>query len=353
MPEKPPAETPTFEEIGEAERLRRQLSEARRQLRDSALASAEESAIINALQELVPARAEVPPARLSKLGRGVMKMSGVLDLGDWHYGERITARSTGNVAQYNPEIAKERFDYTIDEAIRLGKFHGIRDVTVIGGGDMISGNIHDDLNRNNEMMTIAQTLECSEMVYGGLEKLCQSFPQVRFIGVSGNHARTEKIPFFNHKQTENLDYMLYKILEMKGKDQRNLKFETPESFWKVFEAGGRDFLTMHGDTNKQQNSMGISFYAIEKDIKKFQGLALTGAIPHFNDMITHHLHTAAAIPVGEAMVYINGAGKGMDDYSLAGTRPPAEARQRFLAVGGGAVQADHLISLGHIGRPTQ
>lgn len=344
-------EPQTFEELGEVGLLKKQLAETRKQLRESAVLSAGERAVVNALEELIPARKEVPPAKLRKLGGGVMKMGGILDLGDWHYGEVISARSTGNVAQYSPEIARKRFDYTIEEATRLGKFYRISDIHVILGGDMISGNIHDDLNRNNEMMTIAQTLESSEMVYNGLEKLCQGYEQVTVYGVSGNHPRTERIPFYNHKQTENLDYMLYMILKEKGKHQPNLNFAIPESFWTIFDVEGRGFLTMHGDTNKQQNSMGISFYSVEREMRKWKGMAGDGTIPHYNDLITHHLHTAAAIPIGESMVYINGSGKGMDDYSLAGARPPSPPQQRYLAVGEGRVQADHLINLSHIGKP--
>lgn len=337
--------------LGQNEKLRTENQKLWQLVKERSAADEHTQSIIATLQELVPARPEVPPARLRKLGRGVLRTAGILDLGDWHYGEVVDAEATGGVACYDTEIAKARFDFTIDEAIRLGRFYGINHLDVVLGGDMISGNIHDDLNRHNEVMVIEQTLGMAEVAYGGLEKLCQAFAKVRVHGVSGNHARMEKIPYFKQKQVENLDYMMYKLLEHKGRDQANLEFNIPRSFWTIFETEGRRFLTMHGDTNRHQNSMGISFYAVEKELRKWQGMAHTGTIPHFHDIISHHLHTAATIPVGEAIAWINGSGKGQDEYTQAGTRPPSRAQQRFLAVGEGAVRGSHLIDLEHIGKP--
>lgn len=336
----------TYQPDGQVELLKRQLAEARKSLRERAMVDAGHMAIVNALHELVPVRPEVESGKLQKIGRGVIPASGILDIGDVHFGELVSARSTGGIAEYSPDIARERYDHTIDEAIRLGKQHKIRSIWMIGGGDMISGNIHDDLNRNNEMMTVGQTLEGAEMIYGGLEKLCQAFPDVNFVGVSGNHARTEKIPFFNHKQTESMDYMLYEICRLKGKDQPNLTFHTPESFYKVIEVEDRKILTMHGDTIKQQNSMGLPYYGFFKEYWKWGNMR--DSVGDFQDMMFHHFHTPTRLNMGNNNLFVNGALKGKDDYSLAGSRLPAPASQRFLTVAGGEIDADYLISSEHI-----
>ena len=342
---------PTYKELSQNERLKQQNRELKKQLGELMLADARTDALVEAIQTEVAVREPVPPARLKKLGRGVMQMGGVLDLGDWHYGEVVDAKATGGTHQYNTEIAKERFDYTIDEAIRLAQMYEIQELDVVLGGDMISGNIHTDLERHNEVMTIEQTLGMAEVTYSGLEKLCQAFAEVRVHGVSGNHARMDKVPYFKKKQVENLDYLMYKICEQKGKDQPNLKFNIPESIWTVFETQGRAFLTLHGDTNRHQNSMGISFYSLEKFLRTFALEGYVGNIPKFDDMITHHLHTAADIPVGELTIFVNGSGKGPDEYSGGGLRPQSRAQQRFLAVGAGKVVGSHLIDLEHIGKP--
>lgn len=334
--------------LGQNEKLKKENAKLWKHIKETAHAEEQTQLILDALVELIPVRAEVPPARLQKTGREAIRLSGIIDIGDVHYGEVVTARSTGGVAEYSPDIAQKRFDHVVDEVIARGKHNKIRSLWVIGGGDMISGDIHDDLSRSNEMMQVEQTLEMSEMMYGGLEKFCQAFPEVNFVGVSGNHARGYRVPFYNRKQIENYDYILYKMLEAKGSRQKNLNFHTPESFWTVFKVEDRNFLTMHGDTNKQQNSMSISFYSIWREMQKWKGMAKDKLIPDFDDWITHHLHTPASIQMGASTVFINGSLKGIDDYSLAGTRPPVPASQRFLTIGGREVVNDQLISVEHI-----
>lgn len=341
-------ETDSYQPDGQVELLKRQLSETRRQLRDRSVVDAGSLAIAEAIRDVVPTRPPVPRGRAPKVTGNRLPVAGILDLGDWHYGEVVDLDSTGGVYKYNPEIAAERYDHTVNEAIQLGREHRIGELVVILGGDMISGNIHDDLNRTNESMIVNQTLEMSEIVAGGMDKISSAFKLIRALSVSGNHPRLEKIPHFKHKQTENMDYMLDAIVQLMTKKQDNLEWLTRKSFWNNFEVEGRRFLTMHGDTNKQQNSMGISFYAIEKELRKYMGLVNDGTMPHFHDMIGHHQHTLAAIPVGGAMYYLNGSGKGGDEYSLAGSRPPSPARQRFLAVSQGKVVADRAIELSHI-----
>ena len=332
----------TYEQLGEIERLKKRLAIVQKMLKESAGGDAEESFIAMAIRESVASRPEVPVARLRKLGKGVLRTSGILDIGDIHYGELVTARSTGGVAEYSPEIARARFDYTVDEAIRLGKEHKISSMWVIGGGDMISGDIHDDLSRSNEIMPIEQTLDCAEMMYGGLEKLCQAFPEVNFVGVSGNHPRMYRVPFYNRKQIESLDYMLYKMLEVKGKNQPNLNFHTPESFWTIIEVEQRRFMVMHGDTIKQQNSMSLPWYGMWKEFMKWGNMR--DQVGEFDDMMLHHFHQPTRIGMGNNSLFVNGSLKGKDDFSLAGTRLPAPAAQRFMTVGGGEVLADYMIS---------
>jgi hypothetical protein len=339
----------TYEELGEVERLKKRLAIVQKMLKESATEDAEETAIARAIRESVAARAEVPPARARKLGANIIKAAGILDIGDVHYGELVTDRSTGGVAEYSPEIAQARFDYTIEEAIKIGKHNKIQSLWFIMGGDMISGDIHDDLSRSNEVMPIEQTLDCAEMMYGGLERLCQEFPEVNVLGVSGNHARMYRKPFFNRKQIESLDYILYKMVEAKGLNQKNLSFHTPESFYTTIEVEKRKFLIMHGDTIKQQNSFSLPFYGMWKEFMKWKAMEDTAG--EFDDMIVHHNHIPVALTIGEGMYYGNGALKGKDDFSLAGTRLPAPAAQRMLIVGDGKVLSDHLIESEYIGKP--
>lgn len=351
METSPTGRPKTYEEMGEVERLKRELADARKQLREAAVADSGSLAIAQALREVVPSRPRVPVARPRKRPPSATSYSGILDISDVHYGEVVDADSTNGMWQYNMDIARQRFDYTTDEAIDIGRFANIGKLTLILGGDLISGKIHDDLERTNEVMVMEQALDFSDVAYAQIEKLVQSFPEIEVISVAGNHPRLYDRPYFKHKQVENFDYLIAKMLEQKGKNQKGLHFTTPKSFWTVFESEGRLFMTMHGDTNKQQHSQGISFYAVEKELRKWWGMGNREERPQFDDIISHHLHTLAAIPVGYSVAWINGSMKGGDEYTQAMTRPPSAAQQRMLITSRGEVKSDHAIKLDQIGKP--
>lgn len=336
---------------GENERLKQLLAEERRARRDLLLSGAASTAIAQAIRDVVPLRPSVPVARPHKRDLLKRSYSGILDISDVHYGEVVDAEATGGMWQYNMAVAEERFNHTVDQVIDIGRFARIGKMSVILGGDLLSGKIHDDLERTNEVMVMEQALDFSDVAYSQIEKLVQSFPEIEVISVSGNHPRLYDRPYFKHKQVENFDYLIAKMLEEKGKKQKGLSFITPKSFWTVFETEGRLFMTMHGDTNKQQHSQGISFYAVEKELRKWWGMGNRTERPQFDDIISHHLHTLATIPVGYSMAYINGSMKGGDEYTQAMTRPPSPAQQRMLIVSGGEVKSDHAIKLDHIGKP--
>ena len=342
-------ETPP-EDYGEIGHLKKQLYDTRKELKEARASNAQDSAFAQALREVMPSRPTVPVARPSKRTASKASYSGILDISDVHYGEVVDAHSTNGMWQYNMAIAQERLDYTVNQAIDIGRFANIGKLTLVLGGDLISGKIHDDLERTNEVMVMEQALDFSDVAYAQLEKLVQSFPEIEVISVAGNHPRLYDRPYFKHKQVENFDYLIAKMLEQKGKNQKGLHFTTPKSFWTVFESEGRLFMTMHGDTNKQQHSQGISFYAVEKELRKWWGMGNRSERPQFDDLITHHLHTAATIPIGYSKAYINGSMKGPDEYTQAMTRAPAPAEQRMLVTSRGEVKSEHLIKLDDIGR---
>src|SRR5574337_1308815 len=135
----PPEDKDYLRLLGQNEKLRDENGKLWRRLKEHAKTDEHDLSIISALHEAIKARREVAPARLKKLGKGVMKATGILDIGDTHYGEGVSPVSTGGVAEFSREIAKKRFDYTIDEAIRLGKENNVQELWMILGGDMTNG----------------------------------------------------------------------------------------------------------------------------------------------------------------------------------------------------------------------
>lgn len=307
--------------------------------------------LASAIVENVVSRPIVPPSKYRAKKHSPEFKGAILDIGDTHYGEPVSLRNTGGLFEYDSEICAKRLDYTFDEAIEIAKDHKIGGLTLILGGDLVSGAIHEDLNRHNEMMMAEQVVSFSELAYGGIEKLLSAGLQVDVVGVSGNHGRiyNRDKPYFKNKQQENLDWLIMKFLEQYGRNQKGLDITIPDTIYAVVEVAKRRFHVLHGDTIKFQKSMGISFYAIEKEFRRLKTMVTDGTTPPFNDVISHHLHQQFAVPIGNSMWYNNGSIKGPDEYGgVAGLRPPEQAQQQMLIVEEGKVRAHYPIVSEHI-----
>src|SRR5690606_40632437 len=62
-------------------------------------------------------------------------------------------------------------------------------VVVFLGGDMISGDIHDELVQTNEDTVLGTLLYWSEQLAAGFEMLADFYPAVHVVSVCGNHGR--------------------------------------------------------------------------------------------------------------------------------------------------------------------
>lgn len=335
--------------VGQLEHTRRENRKLWAMVREQSTLDARTDAIVEAIADHAVAREPVPykPYRARK---STEETALILSLSDSHWGETVDPYDTGHLFQYNTEIATERYDECIDKGIEIAQAYKVGNFVLGHLGDMISGEIHEDLIRSNEIELVEQTISFAEMAAPRIQRVAEHF-MTTLVSVSGNHPRIQKRPHFRHKQTENMDYMVAKYIEALLQNQKALKFHTPKSYWAVLEAAQRKFYFMHGDTNYQQKSQSLSFYAIDKEGKKKVVNAHYGMGVEFDDIIAGHQHTQAAIPIGSGMWYQNGSIKGPDVFSDAGTRPMDDAEQRALLVRGGKVVADFNIPLQHIGKP--
>lgn len=179
-----------LEQMGETERLKSRNRLLEKMLRDQAADDAGARALAAAISENIQSRPTVPTSIYRSKRKDSAVRGAILDIGDVHWGEGVQARNTGGMFAYNTEIAAERLDFTIDEAIEIARAHKIGELALILGGDLVSGAIHDDLNRHNEMMVAEQTVSFAEAMYGGMEKLLSAGLKLNVTSVSGNHGRT-------------------------------------------------------------------------------------------------------------------------------------------------------------------
>ena len=336
-PDKPP-ETVVNESAQDRQlaRLNEEVARLRKLYKAQTSGAAKNEALLEAINSILPEYKPVPVPEPVKLNDDIEVEEMVLMLSDLHFGEVVSAEETGGISSFNLDIAKRRFDYTIEKAIVIAKekqkgFH-YRRLNVFLLGDLISGLIHDELRVSNEVGVVQQMLFAIEVIAPQILRLCQEFEEVHVASVVGNHGRVQEKYYFKGKANNNFDYLVAKMLERLTAGQPNLTWSVPESFWSVEEVAGKKFYLAHGEFVKSWNQ--IPFYGLSRAYLKWRVLCADYGI-HFDHMLVAHFHNPNIFTMVRGTMLMNGSIKGGDEYSVGAISAACDPIQLMFAMNDG------------------
>lgn len=233
---------------------------------------------------------------------------------DWHYGEVVRAAEIGGLNEYNVAIANERAKTFIDVGVELLRDHMPRsqyDGCVLQlGGDMISGDIHDELAQTNEVESIPAVIELTGVLSASIERLAGEFGKVFVPCVTGNHGRMSRKPRAKRRNHTNFDWLLYNMLAMQFAKDKRVTFlipEGPDAFFKVYNTR---YLLTHGDQFRGGDGMIGAIGPIFRGDKKKRA---RNAETEFSYDVICMGHWHQYIHLQQLIV--NGSLKGYDEYA--------------------------------------
>lgn len=236
---------------------------------------------------------------------------------DWHWGEVVDPEQINGVNKYNLRIAHARARRMVDRAVDLLKNHMVNPnypgIVFPLGGDMVSGDIHEELRESNELPTIPTILDLLEVLCGCIKSLVVAFGRVHIPCVTGNHGRnTLKIRAKGRVHTS-YDWLLYCLLEREFKDDKQVSFQVssgPDCSYSIY---GHRYLLTHGDQFRGGDGMiGALGPILRGDHKKRSRNGQIGL--EFDTMILGHWHQYCHL----GRVIVNGSLKGYDEYANSG-----------------------------------
>lgn len=273
-------------------------------------------------------------------------------MSDAHYGE-VVEPSEALGLSYNADIAKRRMEHYRDIIIRFKELrepsYNIDKLTVAVLGDMLSGNIHDELRVYNEKNMTEQVTDMTRILHDFAGDFAGEFPQVEFIIIPGNHPRLQKKPEFK-KKWDNWEMAMgeaFKLAVEVG-PLENVTVTVPHSMIHIHEVFGSRIAMLHGDGIKSNSFAGIPFYGMRNRREGLQALLSGLGIERADMMVMGHFHQHMYWSA-ECDILINGAIKGGDDYSIGSFLSAPEPVQVLLEFHPehGLVAQEH-ITLGHI-----
>ena len=228
------------------------ISELKKQLRDAA----NEAVTADIMRDYVgTAKLAVNELQLPKWAFEPKKATapGVpkIMLSDLHWGEVVHAAQIGGVNSYNIAIAHRRVRAVIETTIALCK---ILDPTMSYpgivaplGGDMVSGNIHDELMASNELNTMPTVLDLYGQLVPAIRLLADTFGNVFLPCVSGNHDRDTKKTWSKNRNHTSFGWLLYQFLAAAFAGDPRVTFFIPDGPDALYRIYGTRYLLTHGD----------------------------------------------------------------------------------------------------------
>lgn len=255
----------------------------------------------------------------------------ILFASDFQWGEVISAAQMDGVNEFNLPIARERYEKLITKTIEIcrnhvGKPHA-KTIVYLRGGDMVSGDIHQELRETNSAMSVAQVVDLVENETAGIAALRSAFDQVIVISVPGNHGRTTVKPMSKGYAETNYDTLSAWMLEREFKGDPGVRFYTPASGDALFDVYGWKFCMTHGDRMGSKGGMGFIGPAatIARGMKKNLDYWATQGI-HIDYQLVGHYHTSLELELG----FANGSLPGISEYARDFRAKPSRASQWLL-----------------------
>lgn len=258
---------------------------------------------------------------------------GLLQISDTHVGEVVRPEEIGGLNEYNPEIFQRRLRRLISASIdilpRWSSDCDMQGVVVALNGDLISGDIHDELRRTNALTSIEQVLLCASEFSAAFDKLASEFGRVWVIVTPGNHGRsTEKT---HAKRTADLSYdtMIGRMLEKHFANDDRITIHVAPGRDAVYPVLGWNVMQTHGDAIGTGGGKGFAgpLLPIVRGTKSVSHqAALTHQ--HYDLILTAHYHTSANPGSG---VLANGSMIGYNEFAHS-IRAAPEPPQQWLAL---------------------
>lgn len=329
--ENPAAEVPL--QARERQRYADQIARLNQQLRNAHKEANAGDDVRQAIFDLARAPLSPPIITSSKSGRGGVAAVPMLFTSDFQWGEKISASELDGVNEFNLQVARERYELLITKTIEICRNHVgkpfSRRIVYLRGGDMVSGDIHQELRETNAAMSIPQVVDLVEHEAAGLATLRTVFDEIDVISVPGNHGRTTVKPHSKGYAETNYDTLSALMLEREFRRDPGMRFYTPASGDAVFKVCGWNFCMTHGDRIGSRGGMGFIGPAatIARGMKKnYDYWAKLGV--QIDYQLVGHFHTSLELEQG----FANGSLPGLSEYARDFRATPARPSQWLLFV---------------------
>lgn len=314
----------------EIERLRGRLDERAREIARLRAHARERDETLHQQQAVLAAIEAVPkrkPTWLKPKRAKARHAATVCSIfSDAHLDEVVRPSEINNMNAYNREIAQQRWERYVNGLVEIPRRYfagvGFDGLVLFLGGDLVSGNIHDELRETNAG-TMAETIAYwVPQLAAGIAHLADEYGPVHVPCVIGNHGRFTRKPRAKLRAVDNADWLIAQLLRQQLAADDRITWDIPDGTDAIVKVYATTFLLTHGD----QASGGGGIGGIWPPIKRMAARKLERYRAHgepFEWLVMGHWHQLIQ---AQGMV-VNGSSKGYDEYAATNNFAPEKPQQ--------------------------
>lgn len=235
---------------------------------------------------------------------------------DVHMGERIAADEIHGINAFDSDICRARLRRYTDAACNIGH-RWADDTECVGayfglGGDLISGDIHEELRMTNDLTAHEQVQAMVEETCVAIRELKRAFGRVHVTCTPGNHGRNTPKSTAKLYSRLSYDMMIGAMVQREFADDPSVTFQMSAAKDQVTPIFGWNVLNTHGDKMGTGGGQGFAgpFLPIVRGTKKIQAQYASMGIKL--DLILHgHYHISG----NPGNVLSNGSVPGYSEYA--------------------------------------
>ena len=299
--------------------------------------TAKQNLLVDAIKHYTPAFEKMPINKAPKPSgkqKGDSAQTVVSPLCDTHIGEHIDYQQMAGLNSYDFDIFNKRLSGWATQVLNLVQLRReavpINDLIVPMLGDMISGDIHEELSNSNLANCMEQMIRGANLIAQALMFLAPHFETIKVPCVVGNHGRMTRKPPMKDKYMD-WDFLLYQWIAAFCRVQKNIEFDIRKSFINTFQVYNRNVLIMHGDSASGAGSLTTITRVLTslRSVLQFRkGLEVEAGEVHdeivdpnilpasFDSVMMGHFHRTDELDIGTGHALICGCMKGGDEFAL-------------------------------------
>jgi hypothetical protein len=245
---------------------------------------------------------------------------------DWHWGEVVDPGQVNGINEYNLTVAHARVHRLIEATIDLLDNHMVNPnypgFVLALGGDMVSGDIHEELTATNEGEIMKMVIDLYGVLVWVVQTLVDRFGRLFIPAVSGNHGRDTKKIRAKGRNFTSFDWLLYQFLAKHFEGDSRIRFMIPDGPDALYSVYGHRYLLTHGDQFRGGDALiGALGPIVRGDHRKRSRNMQIGM--GYDTIVMGHWHQL----MQTQRFIVNGSLPGYSEYAFANNYPFEPPRQ--------------------------